>query len=106
MNKEVKAIFDLEQTLLNCWQVTDDVKDAAEYISDDPDFIDMPPEYADKIFNLLFGIEEVYKRRFQKCWGHFEDVAHEFHRRGRLAQLDREQALKEMFDKVMDEPIK
>ena len=44
MNKEVKAIFDLEQTLLNCWQVTDDVKDAAEYISDDPDFIDMPPE--------------------------------------------------------------
>ena len=106
MDKETKSIFDLEQHLLNCWQVIDDVKDAADWIIDSSEFKDMHPEYADKISNLLFGVEEVYKRRFDKCWRTFEDVAHEFHRRGKMAQIDREKELAELFDKAMGEPIK
>ena len=100
------TIFDLEQQILQCWNVIDDIKNAAEWIGDSPEFKDMPPEYSDKIFNLLWGIENVYQRRFDKCFKTFEDVAHEFHRRGKLAQVDREQELSEIFNKVMDEPIK
>ena len=85
------SIFELEQQIMKCWEMTDDIRNAAEYIYDSPDFINMPGEYSDKIVNLLFGIEEVYKRRFEKCWGTFESVCKEYHRRGKMAQLDREE---------------
>ena len=91
MNKNENAIFDLEQQIMKCWEMTDDIRNAAEYIYDSPDFINMPGEYSDKIVNLLFGIEEVYKRRFEKCWSTFESVCKEYHLRGKMAQLDREE---------------
>ena len=85
------SIFELELQLMKCWEMTDDIRNAADYIYDSPEFIDMPGEYSDTIVNLLFGIEEVYKRRFEKCWGTFESVCKEYHRRGKMAQLDREE---------------
>jgi hypothetical protein len=65
-------IFDLEQQLLSCWHVTDDIKLAAEYFINSTDFKDLPPKYSDKIMNILFGIQEVYELRFQKCFETFE----------------------------------
>ena len=54
-------IFDLEQQILSCWNVVDDVKLSAEYFVDSTDFKDMPPAYSDKIYNILFGIQELYQ---------------------------------------------
>lgn len=93
-----KGIFDLEQQILQCWNIIDDIKDAAEWIADSPEFKDMPPEYSDKIFNLLWGIENVYQRRFDKCFKTFEDVACEFHRRGKMVNVERDEQLRTMFD--------
>jgi hypothetical protein len=72
-------IFDLEQQLLSCWHVTDDIKLAAEYFINSTDFKDLPPKYSDKIMNILFGIQEVYELRFQKCFETFEKTVREYH---------------------------
>lgn len=72
-------IFDLEQQLLNCWNVVDDVKLANEYFVDSTDFKDMPAAYSNKICNILFGIQELYQLKFQKCFETFEKTVKEYH---------------------------
>ena len=72
-------IFDLEQQILSCWNIVDDVKLSTEYFVDSIDFKDMPPAYSDKIFNSLFGIQELYQLKFQKCFETFEKTAREYH---------------------------
>jgi hypothetical protein len=101
-----KGIFDLEQQILQCWNVVDDIKLLYKHFGDNPRFEGLDPKAEDEMMNLLLGLESMYQLKFDTMFRTFEDVAHEFHRRGRLAQLDREQELSEMFNKVMDEPIK
>lgn len=72
-------IFDLEQQILQCWHVTDDLKLLAEQIMDSPDFTDMPSELVDKLANLVGGLEHVYDMRFQKCWETFEKHCQQYH---------------------------
>lgn len=106
MSKEGKAIFDLEQQILQCWNVVDDIKLLYNHFGDNPKFEGLDPKAEDEMMNILLGLESVYQLKFDTMFRTFEDVAREFHRRGKLAQLDREQELAEMFNKVMDEPIK
>ena len=106
MDKETNSIFDLEQQILQCWNVVDDIKLLYNHFGDDPRFEGLDPKAEDEMMNLLLGLESMYQLKFDKMFRTFEDVAREFHRRGKLAQLDREKELAEMFDKVMDEPIK
>lgn len=75
-------IFDLEQRFMQCWQVIDDVNDTANYILDNPMFKNMDPKHADKLYNLLNGISELYNLKFELCWEEFEAVVKEYHRRG------------------------
>ena len=101
-----KGIFDLEQQILQCWNVVDDIKLLYKHFGDNPRFEGLDPTAEDEMMNLLLGLESMYQLKFDTMFRTFEDVACEFHRRGKLAQLDREQALSEMFNKVMEEPIK
>jgi len=72
-------IFDLEQDIMNCWNIVDDVKDTASYIGDNVVFKDLSADHADKIMNLLQGIQHLYQMRFEKMWNTFEEHCNEFH---------------------------
>jgi hypothetical protein len=58
--------FDLEQQLLQCWNVCDDIDAVHERVLDGP-----PPEM-DELSNLLLGLKSLYNLKFQKCFNTFE----------------------------------
>lgn len=64
--------FDLEEQIMKCWNVVDDVNDLYEHIGDSSEFVDMPPKYVDKVMNKLLGVKELYDMRFQKLWDVFD----------------------------------
>ena len=56
--------FDLEQEIMNCWNVVEDLKMiyAAEHLYDDED----------AMMNALLGLGSLYELKFQKLWDTFE----------------------------------
>jgi hypothetical protein len=84
-NENARYIFDLEQGIMDCWQMVDDVKVIDDYITDHPDFEGLPAEFSDKIGNLLLGLETLYQIKFQNTFDLFEEVCREYHRRGKCA---------------------
>ena len=52
--------FDLEDQIMQCWNVTSDIETAYTYILDAPDF-DL-----DKAANILIGIQALYEVKFNK----------------------------------------
>lgn len=66
--------FDLEEQIMKCWNVVDDVNDLYEHIGDSSEFVDMPPKYVDKVMNKLLGVKELYDMRFQKLWDVFDNM--------------------------------
>lgn len=60
--------FDMEQQILECWNVTKDVKNVLEALDDrDPSLTE------DELANLLLGIHALYELKFNKLWNMFED---------------------------------
>ena len=60
--------FDFEQQIMNCWSVTTDIKEVAEYLLDAP--LDEGRE--DKIANMLLGLEALYNAKFDKLFRMYE----------------------------------
>lgn len=59
--------FDLEQQILECWNVTKDVDLIYEAV------MDRSPELSnDDLANLLLGIKTLYELKFEKVWATFE----------------------------------
>ena len=65
--------FDFEQQIMNCWNVTSDIRTVTEYLLDAP----LEDEREDKIANMLMGIEALYNAKFDKLFLQFEDLVHE-----------------------------
>lgn len=63
--------FDLEQGIMNCWSIVEDVEDVAELVEN---IEGLKPEKQDEVVNLLLGIAALYKHRFEKTFGIFEDL--------------------------------
>lgn len=59
--------FTLEQQLLACWHITEDI-DTALKISESEDI--------DRIQNALIGIKELYEQKFSDLWDTFETLIH------------------------------
>lgn len=73
-------IFDLEQEILKCWGVTDDIQLLTQTLFDDPKFVDtIDPKAADFLMNKLGAIAELYDMKFDKLWKTFEAHSKEFH---------------------------
>jgi hypothetical protein len=80
MNEEVKKPeitkisppnrFDLEQQIMDCWNVTSDLRHVCEYLLDAP----LEPNREDKIANMLLGMEELYNHKFDKMFRNFENM--------------------------------
>jgi hypothetical protein len=56
--------FDLEQGIMQCWNVTEDV----QLLLDSWDKLD-----EDAKLNFLIGLKQMYQLKFEKCWEYFED---------------------------------
>lgn len=74
---EVDNKFELEQHIMQCWNVIDDLKILYTYIGDDTFFKGMKPEHEDKIMNILLGMTELYQLKFEKCFFSFEKLTKE-----------------------------
>ena len=73
-------IFDLEQEIMKAWNVVEDLKDTVHFLQSwQGDALN--PE--DKRDNLLLGMSALYQMRFERLWECFEDVAKEYHARGK-----------------------
>lgn len=72
-------IYDLEQSIMKCWNITDDIDDVYKFIADDPFFEGIDAKHADKISNLLLGLHSLYELKFNAAWKDFEKVCSELH---------------------------
>ena len=63
-------IFDLEQSIMHCWSVVDDIKTV--YHSEDL-YNDQ-----DKMMNVLLGLSTLYQLKFEECFKLFEQVTKEY----------------------------
>lgn len=59
-------IQDLEQEVLRCWEVSQDL-----------DLLAQEYEHDDDLCNRLLGIKYVYEMRFSKAWNTYEKVIQE-----------------------------
>lgn len=68
----MSAQFDLEQNILKCWNITDDVRDIA---------MDLAEGHmtTTEAAQALQAYAQVYQRRFDRCFGQFEDFCREVH---------------------------
>jgi hypothetical protein len=77
-------IFDLEQQIMQCWHIVDDVDIVTEHFVDSLDWAEdhFSPKAMDAMMNKYFGIKELYDVKFQKLFETFEKVCREYHKRG------------------------
>ena len=59
--------FDLEQNILDCWKITDDVNLLYKNVMEEE--LDK-----DKIANVLLGLQAIYSMRFEQLWETFENL--------------------------------
>lgn len=57
--------FDLEQDIMNCWNVVEDIKTIYDRI----DYTDQ-----DQVMNSLLGLQTLYQMKFEKMWETFEKL--------------------------------
>lgn len=69
-----KDILDLEQAIMNCWQVTGDVDNLLEQYLDHPSGMS-----EDDMANYLIGLKTIYGVKFNKLFSIFEEVCREYH---------------------------
>ena len=60
--------FDLEQAIMECWNVTTDIRRVSEYLLDAP----LEIGRQDKIANMLTGMSDLYEVKFNNCFRLFE----------------------------------
>ncbi len=60
--------FDLEQGIMNCWSVVDDIK--ALHIQ----FMDKGHMTEDQVSNYLLGLETIYQVKFEQLFELFEQL--------------------------------
>lgn len=60
--------FDLEQQILDCWKIVDDLKLLSEYVMEDSS------ANTDSIANVTIGLEQLYQIKFDKLFRTFEEL--------------------------------
>lgn len=68
--KDTTDRFDLEQNIMKCWNVTEDIHLIYENV--------MEKEMTqDEIANALLGMHQLYEMKFNKLWDNFEKLIEE-----------------------------
>jgi hypothetical protein len=68
-------IFDLEQSIMKCWNVVDDLDLLYKQSMDR-----QKPFTEDEWANLLLGMKELYQLKFEECFSEFEKICGDFHK--------------------------
>lgn len=74
-----KTINDLEQQIMECWSVVDDIDMITTYFLEDPKFAEMDAVCWDELGNKYFAIKELYDVKFNRLWETFEKLCEERH---------------------------
>ena len=74
-----RAIFDLEQQMLEFANVTTDIEMMNRHFTESPKWKGMDGELCDAILNKYGAIQELYEIKFQNMWDTFEIVCREYH---------------------------
>ena len=69
--------FEFEQQIMECWNVTSDIKTVAKYLMDAP----LETGREDKIANMLIGMEALYNAKFDELFRQYEAIIKEQHDR-------------------------
>jgi hypothetical protein len=77
-----KDIFDLEQSILQCWNVCDDIKLLSEQALDRK-----TPFTEDEWANILIGMQSLYQLKFEKCFAEFESVCSDYHKYQKVYEI-------------------
>lgn len=72
--------FDLEQQIMDCWQVVDDLKVLFENVVEDENLT------KDSISNVILGLEELYQMKFDKLFRTFEQYIKEEHEKSKSVE--------------------
>ena len=67
----MKTRFDLEQEIMECWNITSDLQDVYRYVMEGDS--EMNTVQRDKVANLLLGLSELYELKFNKTFRTFEE---------------------------------
>lgn len=63
--------FMLEQKLMDCWHVTDDIDTISEYVGENAD---IPAKERDKLMNMLIGMRDLYHLKFEHTMNLFGEL--------------------------------
>ena len=66
----MKTRFDLEQEILDCWGVCDDIDSIYSAL-----YEEMPIDN-DRFANLMLGLKELYSIKFQRTFATLEELIH------------------------------
>lgn len=72
-------IFKLEQQIMDCWGVVEDVDMLYYHFGDDPRFSGLDAKAEDEMMNLMLGVKSLYDLKFQRLWNTFEEVCKNYH---------------------------
>jgi hypothetical protein len=67
----MKNRFDLEQEIMECWNITSDINDVYEYVMNGDG--KLTPADRDKVANILLGVSQLYELKFNKLFNTFEE---------------------------------
>lgn len=79
---EVNKVYDLEQAMLDCWSVVDDLKLLYANVLDNQDMT------LDEISNVLLGLSSLYEMKHQKAADVFSGFVDEVFKELRKGQQD------------------
>lgn len=65
-HQKTYAWYDMEQQIMKCWDVVEDLKMLADEVNNGSDFT-----------NALKGVAELYHYRFEKLWKQYEAATEE-----------------------------
>jgi len=83
--------FDLEQGILNCWNICEDMKIVAENV------LEAKTVDRDKLANILIGMADLYQLKFEKTFSDFEETIKYYY--------DQRKELKELVAKIEDRHV-
>ena len=69
------SIFDLEQSIMQCWNVCDDIDLLYSQTMERS-----TPLTQDEMANILLGMKSLYHMKFEKCFNEFAVVCGEYHK--------------------------
>ena len=70
-------IAELEQQVLECWNVTKDIELVTKHLIDHTD------GYSDDdVMNKYLAIKDLYEVKFEAMWRTLDEVTQEYHKRG------------------------